>query len=77
MIPLRERIVALAMRHHDAMLLGVYQVLLAKQAEVNAYREYIEAVRDYWIALADLERALGGRLSTHSGGHSGGHSRGP
>ncbi len=65
-IPLRERIVALSLRHYDAMLLGVYQVLLAKQAEVNAYREYIEAVRDYWIARADLERAVGGRLDAPS-----------
>jgi cobalt-zinc-cadmium efflux system outer membrane protein len=62
-IPLRERIVALSQQHHDAMLLGVYQLLLAKQAEVNAYREYIEAVRDYWIARSELERALGGRLT--------------
>jgi outer membrane protein, heavy metal efflux system len=61
-IPLRERIVALSQQHYDAMLLGVYQLLLAKQAEVNAYREYIEAVRDSWIARADLERSLGGRL---------------
>jgi outer membrane protein, heavy metal efflux system len=62
-IPLRERIVALSQQHHDAMLLGIYQLLLAKQAEVNAYREYIEAVRDYWIAHSELERALGGRLT--------------
>jgi cobalt-zinc-cadmium efflux system outer membrane protein len=62
-IPLRERIVALSQRHHDAMLLGIHQVLLAKQAEVNAYREYIEAVRDYWIARSELERSLGGRLA--------------
>ncbi len=61
-IPLRERIVALSQRHYDAMLLGVYQLLLAKQAEVDAYRCYVEAVRDYWIARSDLERALGGRL---------------
>jgi cobalt-zinc-cadmium efflux system outer membrane protein len=61
-IPLRERIVALSQRHYDAMLLGVYQLLLAKQAEVNAYREYIEAVRDYWIARSELEHALGGKL---------------
>jgi cobalt-zinc-cadmium efflux system outer membrane protein len=44
------------------MLTGVYQLLAAKQAEINAYREYIETVRDYWIARAELERAVGGRL---------------
>ena len=29
---------------------------------MNAYREYIEATRDYWIARAELGRAIGGRL---------------
>jgi cobalt-zinc-cadmium efflux system outer membrane protein len=62
-VPLRERIVALSQKYHDAMLLGVYQLLLAKQNEVHAYREYVEAVRGYWIARSDLERAIGGRLA--------------
>jgi cobalt-zinc-cadmium efflux system outer membrane protein len=44
------------------MLLGVYQLLMAKQSEVNTYREYIEAVRDYWIARSELSRATGGKL---------------
>lgn len=61
-LPLRERIVALAQQQYNAMLLGVYQLLQAKQNEVNAYREYIETVRDYWIARSDLERAAGGQL---------------
>jgi cobalt-zinc-cadmium efflux system outer membrane protein len=44
------------------MLLGVFQLLAAKQAEVAAYREYIEAVRDYWVARSELERAVGAPL---------------
>jgi cobalt-zinc-cadmium efflux system outer membrane protein len=63
LVPLRERIVALSQEQYNAMLLGVYQLLQAKQNEVDAYREYIEAVRDYWIARADLERAMGTRLA--------------
>ena len=62
-IPLRERVVALTQERYDAMLLGVYQLLGAKQAETHAYREYIEATRDYWIARVDVERAVGGRLA--------------
>jgi cobalt-zinc-cadmium efflux system outer membrane protein len=46
------------------MLLGVFQLLLAKQAEVEAYRQYIESVRDYWIARAELERAVGTTLKS-------------
>ncbi|MEO6420388.1 MAG: TolC family protein, partial [Polyangiaceae bacterium] len=63
LIPLRERIVALSQQEFEAMLLGVYQLILAKQGEINTYREYIEAVRDYWLARSELERAAGGRLS--------------
>ena len=61
-IPLRERLVALSQQQYDAMLLGVYQLLAAKQSEVNAYRESIEAARDYWLSRVDLERAVAVRL---------------
>ena len=68
LVPLRKRIVALSLEHYNAMLLGVYQLLQTKQNETNTYREYIEAVRDYWIARADLERAVGTRLGAASKG---------
>lgn len=61
-VPLRENVVRYSQEQYDAMLLGVYQLIQAKQAEYDAYREYIEAVRDYWIARSDLERAVGGRV---------------
>ena len=63
LVPRRENIVQLSQRNYDAMLLGVYQLLSAKQAEYSTYRETIEALRDYWIARSDLERAVGTRLS--------------
>ena len=28
-----------------------------------AYREYVEATRDYWVARAELEKAMGGSLN--------------
>ncbi len=62
LLPIRERTVAFAQQRYNAMLLGVFQLLLAKQAEIEAYRQYIESVRDYWNAHVDLERAVGGRL---------------
>jgi len=61
-VPLRENIVRFSQERYDAMLLGVYQLIQAKQGEFDAYREYIEALRDYWIARSDLERAVGGRV---------------
>jgi outer membrane protein, heavy metal efflux system len=61
-VPIRENVVRHSQEHYDAMLLGVYQLIQARQSEFDAYREYIEALRDYWIARSDLERAIGGRL---------------
>lgn len=61
-VPLRENIVRFSQEQYDAMLLGVYQLIQAKQNEYEAYREYIESLRDYWIARSDLERAIGRRL---------------
>jgi outer membrane protein, heavy metal efflux system len=66
-VPLREKVVHFAQQQYDAMLLGVYQLIQAKQSEFEAYREYIEGLRDYWIARSDLERAIGGRLDARRG----------
>jgi cobalt-zinc-cadmium efflux system outer membrane protein len=66
-VPLRERAVSLAQEQYNGMLLGAYQWLAAKQSEVDSYREFIEALRDYWIARADLERAVGSSLGRDGG----------
>ena len=69
-IPTRERVVALSQQQYDAMLLGVYPLIQAKQSEINAYRGYIEKVRDYWSGRAALEHAVGGRLPPPGGGET-------
>jgi cobalt-zinc-cadmium efflux system outer membrane protein len=63
-LPLRQRIVQQSQLHYNAMLLGVFELLEAKQNEIDAGREYVAALTDYWTARAELERAVGGRLST-------------
>jgi cobalt-zinc-cadmium efflux system outer membrane protein len=71
LVPIRESIVKFSQQQYDAMLLGVYQLIQARQAEFEAYREYIQALRDYWIARSDLERAVGARVvsAPTEGGH--------
>jgi cobalt-zinc-cadmium efflux system outer membrane protein len=63
-LPLRERIVGEGQLRYNGMLLGLYQLLQLKQDEIESQARYIAAVRDYWIARADLDRALGGRIPT-------------
>ena len=59
-LPRRRRIVELTKLEHNAMLVGVFQLLEAKQNEAEAQSDYIEAQREYWSARTDLDRALQG-----------------
>jgi cobalt-zinc-cadmium efflux system outer membrane protein len=49
------------------MVVGIFQLLQAKQNELNARREYIDAQRDYWAARNKFERALSGVGNTQGG----------
>ena len=57
-IPTREKVGAESQRHYNYMLVGPMALLQAKRDEIEAYQNYIEAVRDYWSARAELERAV-------------------
>jgi cobalt-zinc-cadmium efflux system outer membrane protein len=59
-VPRRQRIVELTKLEHNAMLVGVFQLLQAKQNEAKAQRDFIDAQRDYSSARNDLDRALNG-----------------
>ena len=62
LLPQRQQIVELTLEQYNMMLQGTYDLLAAREREVETERAYIEAWRDYWIARVELERALGGRL---------------
>lgn len=61
-LPLRTRILEQTQLHYNGMFVGLYQLVAAKREEIDAHRGYIESVRDYWMARAELERAAGGRI---------------
>jgi cobalt-zinc-cadmium efflux system outer membrane protein len=65
-LPQRARITAESLLQYNAMQIGLYQLLVAKQSELNANREYVEAVRDYWTSKAQLALAVGGRSGSAS-----------
>jgi cobalt-zinc-cadmium efflux system outer membrane protein len=52
------------------MLVGAFDVLLAKQQEFDTYGKYLKAVRDYWVIRAELRKAVGGRLPAAASGGS-------
>ncbi len=62
-MPLRRRVVEESQLQYNAMQVSLFDLLRAKQEEVNAGREYVQALRDYWVARAELEKAVGGSLT--------------
>ncbi|MEC4589868.1 MULTISPECIES: TolC family protein [Nitrospirillum] len=60
-LPLQDRLVRLGMAEYNYMLTSPFEVMAARQARLTAYRRYITAVRDYWLADGDLIRLAGGR----------------
>jgi outer membrane protein, heavy metal efflux system len=62
LLPARQQIVKQTMLRYDGMLASVFQLLSAKEAQLSAQAASINVTRDFWIAAAELERAVGGRL---------------
>ncbi|MBW2432338.1 MAG: TolC family protein [Deltaproteobacteria bacterium] len=64
-LPLREQIVDLTLKNYNYMLTGAFDLIMAKQQEFEAYQKSLEAIRDYWIIRAEMQRSLGGLLPDH------------
>ena len=64
LLPGRIAIVNQTQLHFNGMLVGNYELFTKKAEEVRAEHGYVEALRDYWIARAELERAVGGSFTT-------------
>ena len=62
LIPQREAVVEQTQRELNYMLVGAFELILAKQQEYAAYADYLAAVTDYWVARSELSRAVGRRL---------------
>jgi cobalt-zinc-cadmium efflux system outer membrane protein len=62
-LPAREALLRLAQEEHDYMLAGAFDLLDARAALDLGRIEEAGLRRDYWIARARLERAVGGALA--------------
>jgi len=62
-LPQRQLILKETLLNYNAMQKSSYELLLAKEEQLMAEREGIEALRDYWVARVELERAVGGNLT--------------
>ena len=63
LLPRRRAVLDQTLLHYNMMLLGVYDLLLARREETEAAQAATSALRDYWVAKVRLERAVGGHLT--------------
>ena len=64
LLPTQQAILDESQLHYNAMLIGVYHLLLDKQQQIDTARRYVDALHEYWIARTELEMAVGGSLPT-------------
>ncbi|MCX7673203.1 MAG: RND transporter, partial [Thiobacillaceae bacterium] len=59
-LPLTERLMEEAQLRYNGMLIDVWGLLAQARARAQAARAATEATRDFWLAEANLRRALDG-----------------
>ena len=57
-VPLKKRISEENQLRYNGMLIGVFELLADARSQITSVNGYIEALRDFWLAQADLEMAL-------------------
>jgi cobalt-zinc-cadmium efflux system outer membrane protein len=62
-LPLRKRLVDETMQTFNAMQIGAFDVLDAKQGETDARREHAQTRAAAWLAVLDLSELLAGALN--------------
>jgi cobalt-zinc-cadmium efflux system outer membrane protein len=67
LLPLRERIVNETQLQYNAMQRGVFELLRAREQQIQAAVGSIDALLDYWLARTDLGLIQSGRLPRAEG----------
>jgi outer membrane protein TolC len=62
-VPVRRRIAEENLLRYNGMLIGVFELLADARAQIVSVSNTIDALRDFWIAQADLDLALIGKPS--------------
>jgi outer membrane protein, heavy metal efflux system len=62
-LPFRRRILGGQFLQYNAMTVGPFALFQTKIDELQAEKDYIQAMKEYWQTRAELERAVGGKLS--------------
>jgi outer membrane protein, heavy metal efflux system len=74
-LPAQRRVTAQTLLQYNAMQLGIFQLLEARQAELDAELDYADTLREYWTAVAELGALLAGQHQLPGSADAGGAAR--
>jgi outer membrane protein TolC len=60
-VPAQQRVTEQTLLQYNAMQVGIFQLLEARQAELGVELEQVETLREYWTAVAELGALLAGQ----------------
>jgi len=60
-VPTKKRISEENLLRYNGMLIGVFELLADARSQIASVNGYIEALRDFWLARAELDMALIGK----------------
>ena len=66
-VPLKSRIAEENLLRYNGMLIGVFELLADARSQIASVNVALDALRDFWIAPADLEMSLVGKPSLKAG----------
>ena len=69
-VPIRKRIADENLLRYNGMLIGVFDLLADARSQIASVNGYIDALRDFWLAKADLDMAMIGRPNMSAMGGS-------
>ena len=65
-VPIRKRIADENLLRYSGMLIGVFDLLADARAQISSVNGFIDALRDFWLAKADLDMAMIGKPNLNS-----------
>ena len=60
-VPIKKRIADENLLRYNGMLIGVFDLLADARSQIASVNGYIDALRDFWLAKADLDMSMTGR----------------
>jgi len=62
LLPLQAKLVSETQKNYNAMLVGAFQLFEAKNKQIEIGKDYISALKSYWLLLSELESVRNGLM---------------